>query len=304
MKKWKILFLLIFLIPTISAKEVIKKEVTVYIRCNDSELAQYNQATATIELRAGPNYQSGGTNLWAQCYVDKGGQLGQCKYGPYTRLVASSTEMGNKYYQSMEFYDYLLSRAGLSISGDRTWEKYYEKTVALYNKMNNNQFRLTYTLNMNSMDLIIDDNRLYYDKYCTAVSINYSDIRVIEPDPPPVVERPTVYDTCDDLSVDRIKACGCIPAGIADLTSKAYFILQIIGPVLLLILGGFEMAKAVSTQDESAIEKAKKKLVNKFIAAAAIFFVFTIMQFMVNLLAKNAEGIIECVDILLNGYVI
>ena len=110
--------------------------------------------------------------------------------------------------------------------------------------------------------------------------------------------------SCDGLSVDRIKACACIPAGIADLTSKAYFILQIIGPVLLLILGGFEMTKALSTQDESAIEKAKKKLVNKFIAAAAIFLIFTIIQFMVNLLAKNAEGIIECVDILLNGYVI
>ena len=123
-----------------------------------------------------------------------------------------------------------------------------------------------------------------------------------EPEPSPTPSAPP--DTCDELSVDRIKACGCIPAGIADLTSKMYFILQIIGPVLLLILGGFEMAKAISTQDESAIEKAKKKLVNKFIAAAAIFFVFTIMQFLVSLLAKDADGIIECVDILLNGYVI
>ena len=126
--------------------------------------------------------------------------------------------------------------------------------------------------------------------------------KLLAPNPTPNPSAP--HDTCDELSVDRIKACGCIPAGIADLTSKAYFILQIIGPVLLLILGGFDMAKAIATQDESAIEKAKKKLVNKFIAAAAIFFVFTIMQFLVNLLAKNATGIIECVDILLNGYVI
>ena len=111
-------------------------------------------------------------------------------------------------------------------------------------------------------------------------------------------------NTCSDIDVNKIKACGCIPAAVADITSKAYFILRIVGPILLLILGGFEMAKAIASQDESSIEKAKKKLVNKFIAAAAIFLILTIMELVVNLLAKNSAGILKCIHILLDGYVI
>ena len=111
-------------------------------------------------------------------------------------------------------------------------------------------------------------------------------------------------EDCGDLDVNRIKACGCIPAGVADITSRIYFILRIVGPLLLLILGGFEMAKAISTQDESAISKAKKKLVNKFIAAAAIFLTLTIIKFIVGIVADDATSLFNCVEILLNGYVI
>ena len=111
-------------------------------------------------------------------------------------------------------------------------------------------------------------------------------------------------EDCGDLDVNRIKACGCIPAGIADITSRIYFILRIVGPLLLLILGGFEMAKAISTQDESAISKAKKKLVNKFIAAAAIFLTLTVIKFIVGIVADNSKALFECIEILLNGYVI
>ena len=62
------------------------------------------------------------------------------------------------------------------------------------------------------------------------------------------------------------------------------------------------MAKAIATQDESAIEKAKKKLVNKFIAAAAIFLVLTVIEFVVGLLAKDATSTMKCINILLDGY--
>lgn len=111
-------------------------------------------------------------------------------------------------------------------------------------------------------------------------------------------------ETCTDVDVNHIKACGCIPAEVADITSKVYFILRLIGPIILLIIGGFEMAKAIAAQDESAIEKAKKKLVNKFIAAAAIFLVLTIIKFAVSLVADDISGVYKCIDILLDGYVI
>ena len=115
-------------------------------------------------------------------------------------------------------------------------------------------------------------------------------------------EKYAGLSTCTDLDVNKIKACGCIPAGVADITSKAYFLLRIIGPVLLLIVGGFDMAKAVTSQDEKAIAKNQKKLVNKFIAAAAIFLVPTVLQFIVSLVANNANDSFRCINILLDGY--
>ena len=117
-------------------------------------------------------------------------------------------------------------------------------------------------------------------------------------------DRYSDVETCTDVDVNHIKACGCIPAEVADITSKVYFILRLIGPIILLVIGGFEMAKAIAAQDESAIEKAKKKLVNKFIAAAAIFLVLTIIKLTVSLVAENTPGTFECVNILLEGYVI
>ncbi len=290
----------------IDARVVEKKEVYLMIRCNDSELAQWNQAVAIIELRAGPT-QDGGNNLYAQCFVQKGSQLGQCKYGPYSKFVGNSASQRVDRYQSMELLDHLLNRAGISTPSSRTWDKYFEKIEELYNKMQNNQFRLSYTLNMNSMDLILDSTSLYYDKYCTDFNIGYQVVQVNEPDNTLAGEENDRYsdvETCTDVDVNHIKACGCIPAEVADITSKVYFILRLIGPIVLLIIGGFEMAKAIAAQDESAIEKAKKKLVNKFIAAAAIFLVLTIIKLAVSLVADDISGVYKCIDILLDGYVI
>ena len=111
-------------------------------------------------------------------------------------------------------------------------------------------------------------------------------------------------ETCTDVDVNYIKACGCIPAEVADITSKVYFILRLLGPIILLIIGSFDMAKAVVTQDEKSIAKAQKKLVNKFVAAAAIFLVLTIIKFAVGIVADDVSGIFKCIDILLDGYVI
>ena len=150
--------------------------------------------------------------------------------------------------------------------------------------------------------------KAYYDSTVPSTAWNYFEPSVsdegIVVTPGQENDRYSDVETCTDVDVNHIKACGCIPAEVADITSKVYFILRLIGPIILLIIGGFEMAKAVAAQDESAIEKAKKKLVNKFIAAAAIFLVLTIIKFAVSLVADDISGVYKCIDILLDGYVI
>ncbi len=133
-------------------------------------------------------------------------------------------------------------------------------------------------------------------------------------DPPPTPDKPITppdpykgVEKCEKGTTDEINyivACGCIPANVADITSKVYYILRVIGPILLIIVGGVEMAKAVGTQDESAIEKAKKKLVNKAIAAAAIFLVFTLIKLGISIVRDQSQTVelYECLEYLLNGY--
>ena len=126
---------------------------------------------------------------------------------------------------------------------------------------------------------------------------------VDSPDVP--VEPSNKYEdiiSCRDSGYKYIKECGCMPSALADLISNLFMVIKIAAPALLLIVGGFDLIKAMSAQDEKGIKKEQQKLVKKFIAAAAIFLIFTIVQFLVTTLANNSGNIIKCVDYLLNGY--
>ncbi len=128
-----------------------------------------------------------------------------------------------------------------------------------------------------------------------------------EPEPEPVTpEASDKYKdiiSCRQTDYNYISECGCMPAALTDLTSRLYMLIKIAAPALLLIIGGFDLVKAMSAQDESAINKARQKLIRKFIAAAAVFLIFTLVQFIVSTLANDSRTTMTCVDYLLNGYV-
>ncbi len=109
--------------------------------------------------------------------------------------------------------------------------------------------------------------------------------------------------SCRDADYKYIKECGCMPASLTDLTSRLYMLIKIAAPALLLVIGGFDLIKAMSAQDESAINKARQKLIKKFIAAAAVFLIFTLIQFLVSTFANNVSDTMKCLDYILNGYV-
>ena len=113
-------------------------------------------------------------------------------------------------------------------------------------------------------------------------------------------------ENCDGANaINAIPSCWCMPAAVADITSFIYGFLKIGGPVLLIILGAVDLGKAIVATDESGIQKAKKKLVNKFVAAACIFLVFSVIQMIVSIVGgesyvQQVEG--NCLYYLLNGY--
>ena len=129
----------------------------------------------------------------------------------------------------------------------------------------------------------------------------------------PSPSTPT-YNPYDDIvkceganAINSIPSCACMPAAVADITSFIYKFLQIGGPVLLIILGGIDLGKAIVATDESGIKKAKQKLINKFVAAACIFLVLSVIQMIVNITGGGNYGKLDsnnknCLYYLLYGY--
>lgn len=67
------------------------------------------------------------------------------------------------------------------------------------------------------------------------------------------------------------------------------FIFKIVIPIILIILGMVDLGKAVISSDDKAISKAAKSLMMRVIAAVAIFFVPTIVSFVIQLVG-GAQG--------------
>lgn len=92
-----------------------------------------------------------------------------------------------------------------------------------------------------------------------------------------------------------------IPARLPDLTSKFVNIIKIVVPVILVIMGMIDFAKAVISQKDDEIKKGQKIFIKRLIAAAAVFFVIVITQMLVNFVASDeAKSIIECMNCFLN----
>ena len=83
-------------------------------------------------------------------------------------------------------------------------------------------------------------------------------------------------DVCDDLwpIINLIKN-GLIP------------IIQIGIPIILIVLGMFDLGKAVVASKEDEIKSAQKLLVKRVIYAVAIFFVVFLVTVIFNLVANN-----------------
>ena len=67
-------------------------------------------------------------------------------------------------------------------------------------------------------------------------------------------------------------------ANIWQLVGFVVYILKIVIPLILIILGMLDLGKAVVSSDEKAINKAVGTLIKRFIAAVVVFFIPTIVN--------------------------
>ncbi len=91
---------------------------------------------------------------------------------------------------------------------------------------------------------------------------------------------------------DATSACEAIPAGVANVVSLIVKGVQVVVPILLIIWGMLDFAKAVIGSDEDKIKAAQKVFIKRLIAAVIVFLVVTIVKLVVNLVGQiNGESV-------------
>lgn len=91
-----------------------------------------------------------------------------------------------------------------------------------------------------------------------------------------------------------------IPAIVGNMIHWIYLGIQIIVPLLLIIFGMIELAKAITAQKEDEIKKAQSGLLKKAVVAIIVFLVFSLTKFVFNF-AQGNGGAWNCVDQLISG---
>ncbi|MDY3801608.1 MAG: hypothetical protein SOZ95_06205 [Bacilli bacterium] len=86
-------------------------------------------------------------------------------------------------------------------------------------------------------------------------------------------------------------SCGgvSVPTELGSITRIIILLLQIVAPLGLIILGGIDFIKAVTAGNDSDIKKKQQVFVKRLIYGALLFFVITLVQFVINVAADNAS---------------
>lgn len=90
-------------------------------------------------------------------------------------------------------------------------------------------------------------------------------------------------------------------------TSMLVDAVKIIVPLLLVVYGMIDLAKAVMSNDEKTMKEAQGKLIKRFVYAVVIFFIVALVQLVFGMLADASGGDIEkesmisCIDCFMTG---
>ena len=92
-------------------------------------------------------------------------------------------------------------------------------------------------------------------------------------------------------------------SGMWQLVGYVLFAIKIIVPLIIIVLGIIDFAKASLSSDDKAVSKAASSLLNRFIIGIAVFFVPTVVSIVLGLVVTKEEdgtGIDACRVCLLN----
>ena len=150
----------------------------------------------------------------------------------------------------------------------------------------------------------------------TSILLNCSPTTYSGNEPDPVPEEPEEkhYDDPDvvmnvvplNYSLDTY-SCGngyleSIPVTIPLIGKIVYLLVQILVPIILILLGSFDLVKAVVSQKDDDIKKNQQIFIKRLISAALIFFVFAIVKMVISVVSSsNSTDIMDCVDCIIRN---
>lgn len=109
-------------------------------------------------------------------------------------------------------------------------------------------------------------------------------------------------------NVDNLLYVSCgdardIPYQVPGIISMIVNLLKIATPIILIFVSIITLLKALAASKEDEIKKAQSSLIKKIIAAAMVFFVVSIVQFVVSKVASASEkrGFSKCLSCFLNN---
>lgn len=92
--------------------------------------------------------------------------------------------------------------------------------------------------------------------------------------------------------------CGSItdiPSSVPTTIHIIYMIIQVFVPLALIIFGMIDMAKAVMGQKEDEIKKGRQTFIKRIIAAAIVFFVFSIIKLVISFVSDSSD-VTDCLN--------
>ena len=118
---------------------------------------------------------------------------------------------------------------------------------------------------------------------------------------PMVAHASVAKVTCGNKDQGLVGENYAVPKKIPELTSFVVTVIQVAVPIVIIILAMIDLIKAISSGKEDDMKKAQGVVVKRLIAGALVFFIFVIVRLIVDIVNKDASGIIDCMDCFING---
>ena len=117
-----------------------------------------------------------------------------------------------------------------------------------------------------------------------------------------------MFNILDDIT-ENTTMCGgiAVPDSLFNLVATIIRIIKIVVPILLIIWGMLDFAKAVISQKEDDIKAGQAKFMKRLIAALIVFLIVTVVQLAINIVGNlggegnDSSNAWTCAKSLING---